>query len=125
MYAVDYYERPSGERPAREWLNELEKEDKKLANSIRAKLLKLSEEGLKLLNTNMLKAIEGEANLYEIVAGQARVCVYHEIAKKEFVLLHGFRKKRPKESREIEYCRSLVAELIEEKQGKQKGGHDG
>jgi hypothetical protein len=125
MPIVNYYRRPGGELPARDWLNELEKEDRKLANLIRAKLLKLSEEGLRLLNTNMLKPIEGESNLYEIIAGQARVCVYHEIDRNVFLVLYGFRKKKQRETREIEYCRSLMAELIDAKQRNPKGGYDG
>jgi len=119
MHDVEYYERPNGDKPARDWLCALKSEDRKLASLIEAKLLKLSEEGLKLLGTKMLEPIKGRSNLYEIVAGQARLCVYHEIAERRFLALYGFRKKKQRETMHIERCCQLLDEYIAHRK---KGG---
>ena len=121
MYNVEYYERPNRDKPARDWLLALKSEDGKLASLIQAKLLKLSEEGLKLLGTKMLKPIAGRSNLYEIVARQARVCVYHEIAERRFIALYGFRKKRQRETMHIERCCELLDEYTA---NRKRGGYE-
>lgn len=117
MYSVDYYTRPNGEEPVKSWLGQLEINNKKLARSLQAKLFKLSEEGLKLLNTKMLNPIKGVSDLYEVVAGQGRICTYYESAENKFVLLHGFLKKKQKEPAHIQYCCDLLSEYMRVKLG--------
>lgn len=68
-----------------------------------AKIQKLCEEGLKLLKTNMLMTIGGYcADFYELRGGKLRIGVYLDRSKDMFVLLHGWRKKRQRQSRDIE-----------------------
>lgn len=109
MYVVDYYTRPNGQTPAFEWINSLNMHQQTV---ILAKLYKLEEEGLKLLQTGMMKRIVGRSNLYELIGGQCRMILYHEVTSGKFLLLHGFLKKRQQETREILTACNLLDEYI-------------
>lgn len=109
MYVVDYYTRPNGETPAFEWMNSLNIHQQTV---ILAKLYKLEEEGLKLLQTGMMKRIIGRSNLYELIGGQCRMILYHEVTSDKFLLLHGFLKKRQRETKEILTACNLLDEYI-------------
>jgi hypothetical protein len=109
LYVVDYYTRPSGEKPVSEWINSLNVSQKAV---ILAKVYKLEEEGLKLLQTDMMKPIVGRSNLYELIGGQCRIVLYHEIIFDRFLLLHGFLKKRRRETREISTACNLLDEYL-------------
>lgn len=108
MYTIDYYTRPNGNQPARDWLFCL---DKRLRAGIVAKIQYLEEHGLVLLGTKMLKSVKGEHGLYELRAGQCRVIAYYDGGNK-FVLLNGFLKKRGRERGKIDEARSLLCEYL-------------
>lgn len=110
MFIVDYYTRPNGQTPAFAWIDSLNIHQRTV---ILAKVYKLEEEGLRLLQTGMMKRIEGRSNLYELRGGQCRMILYHEITSDKFLLLYGFLKKRQRETREILTACDLLDEYIE------------
>lgn len=111
MYTIDYYTRPNGNQPARDWL--FYSLDKGLRAGIMAKIQYLEEHGLVLLGTKMLKPVKGEHGLYELKSGQCRVIVYYDTRKgHEFVLLNGFLKTRGRERQKIDEARSLLYEYL-------------
>jgi phage-related protein len=108
VWNVDYYTTPSGEQPVADWLNGLEK---RISAHIFDKIVRLQQYGLTLLKTNMMKMIEGYGNnFYEMKYGHYRVAVFHDTANHKFVLLHGFKKERKRESREIKIAYSRLCE---------------
>ena len=113
MYTIDYYTRPNGNQPARDWLFCL---DKKLKAGIMAKIQYLEECGLELLGAKMLKPVKGENDLYELKSGQCRVIVYYDTRKgHKFVLLNGFLKKGRRERGKIDEARFLSREYLSRK----------
>jgi phage-related protein len=109
MYVIDYYTRPNGQSPAFAWIDSLNIRQQAV---ILAKVDKLKEEGLKLLQTDMMKRIMGRSNLYELRGGQCRMILYHEVTSDKFVLLHGFLKRRQRETGEILTACNLLDEYI-------------
>jgi len=107
VYEYEYYTTKRGEQPARDWIEALPIGERGV---IRQKMQKLSEEGLKLLKTNMLSTIEGYcADFYELRGGKIRIGLYLDRSKNTFVLLHGWRKTRQRQARDIdEAYRRLV-----------------
>jgi len=100
MWRIDYYAEPSGNQPVAEWLDEL---DKKTRNHMQDKIVRLQKRGLMLLNTNMIRPLKGySGDFYEIKYSQYRIALYHDTINSTFVLLHGFKKERQREPREIE-----------------------
>lgn len=90
MWQVEYYTKNGGRQPARDWLEGLEKWAKA---AVKAKVEKLRQYGLELLNTEMLKPLGGDdADFYGIRAGKHRMATYFDRRRGTFVLLHGFRK---------------------------------
>jgi len=114
MYTIDYYTRPNGNQPARDWLFCL---DKKLKAGIMAKIQYLGEYGLELLGTKMLKPVKGENDLYELKSGQCRVIAYYDRGKggNKFVLWNGFLKKGRRERGKIDEARFLSREYLSRK----------
>jgi phage-related protein len=110
LYVVDYYTRPNGQTPAVEWMNSLDIHQQTV---ISAKIYKLEEEGLRLLQTGMMKRIIGRPNIYELRGGRCRMILYHEVASDKFLLLHGFLKRRQRETGEISTACNLLDEYIE------------
>ncbi len=108
MWRIDYYAEPSGNQPVAEWLDSLDKNTKAV---IMDKIGQLEEYGLTLLRTNMMKRIQNkDKDFYELIGGRCRVALYHEVISGSFILLHGFIKKRPRETREIDIARSRLHE---------------
>ena len=106
MYQVEYYLNGRGEQPVAKWLKEVFKSDMAGASKIDARIQKLREHGLKLLDTNMMKPITGvEKHLYELLPGAYRVIVYYDSTQLKFILLHGFRKTRQRQSKDIAHAR--------------------
>ena len=110
MHVVDYYTRPNGQTPAIAWIDNLNIHEQAV---ILAKVDKLKEEGLRLLQTAMMKPVVGRSNLYELRGGQCRIILCHEAAVDRFLLLHGFLKSRRRETREILTACRLLDEYIE------------
>ena len=59
MWQIDYYIEPNGHIPVYEWLNSLEKN---ISAHMYDKAVRLQQNGLTLLNTNMMKPIKGHGN---------------------------------------------------------------
>lgn len=110
MYAYEYYATRQGEQPLRDWIAALPLKERAV---IRAKIQKLSEEGLKLLGTNMLKTIEDyDDDFYELVGGQLRIGIYFDRPKNMFILLHGWRKKKQRQPRDIDEAFSKLRDYL-------------
>jgi phage-related protein len=75
------------------------------------KVVRLQQNGIVLLNTSMMAPIKGYgSDFYELKYSNYRIAVYHERVSNKFVLLHGFKKERKRESREIEKAYSRLRE---------------
>ena len=110
MYTYEYYTTRQGEQPLRDWIAALPKNERAI---IRQKIQKLAEEGFKLLKTNMLKTIEDYGgDFYELIGGHLRIGVYFDRSKNMFILLHGWRKKRQRQPREIDKAFSKLKDYL-------------
>ena len=119
MWFIDYYKDEDGQQPVAEWRDGL---DKSSRNNIGAKIGKLRLNGLELLNTNMLKRILGyEADLYELIGGRYRIATYYDRRDDKFVLLHGFKKTKQRETLQIEQARRLLHRYLSAKGGQSDG----
>lgn len=108
MWHIDYYTETTGRQPVPEWLDYLAK---KTREYLRDKVVRLQQHGLTLLDTNMMRALKGYGgDFYEIKYDKYRIALYHETASNTFVLLHGFKKERMREIREIETAYSRLRE---------------
>ena len=108
MYYIDYYTEPSGRQPVAEWFDSL---DKNISAHMQDKVVRLQQNGLMLLYTNMMDSIKGDdSDFYEIKYSNYRIAVYHETASNTFILLHGFKKERRRERRESEAAYSRLRE---------------
>ena len=108
MWRIDYYTETSGRQPVVDWLNTL---DRKTIAYIQDKIVRLQQHGLMLLDTNMVRPIKGYGgDFYEIKYSNFRIALYHETTRNTFVLLHGFKKERRRESREIKVAHLRLRE---------------
>ena len=108
MYYIEYYRELSGRQPVAERLDSL---DINARAVIMDKIGRLEEHGLTLLRTNMMKRIQnGDKDFYELIGGRCRVALYYKVISNSFILLHGFIKKRRRETREINIARSRLHE---------------
>lgn len=117
MYDYEYYTTKSGEQPLRDWIASLPINERAV---IREKIQKLCEEGLKLLRTKMLTTIEGySGDFYELRGGQLRIGVHFDRSKNMFILLHGWRKKKQRQPKDIDEAFSRLRDyLLNWKEGK-------
>ena len=114
MWNIDYYTEPSGNKPVAEWLDSL---DRNARAVIMDKISQLEEHGLTLLRTNMMKRIQNrDKDFYELIGGRYRIALYCEVISNSFILLHGFIKKRQRETREINIARSRLHEYQSRRQ---------
>ena len=97
-----------GSCPYREFLQSVQRSGDLKALSIIDKIVdNLIQEGLALLNTNMMDNIEDD--IYELRAGNYRVFCYYDRRSNLFLLLHGFRKRTQRTpGGQITRARSLV-----------------
>lgn len=110
MPAVEYFTRRGGRQPVAEWRDGL---DKKSRAVIVAKIQKLGEHGVNLLDTQMLTAISGDdSDFYELSGGNWRIVTYFDRQRDVFVLLHGFLKKKGRQRQDIEQARHLLHEYL-------------
>jgi len=107
MWYIEYYIEHTGRQPVAEWLDDL---DKGISAHMYDKIVRLQENGLILIDTSMMKPLKGYGeNFYELIFSGYRIALYNDKITSKFILLHGFKKKRMRESREIEtaYARLL------------------
>lgn len=109
MHKVVYFRRVNGRKPTAIWLDTLEKN---VTAGILAKLGMLEAGGLSLLDTNILKHIVGQQDLYEIKYGQFRLLVYYDKKIDSFITLNGFKKQKMNEHEEIEFGIKLRKEYL-------------
>jgi phage-related protein len=108
VYQIRYYVETDGTSPVAEWLDGL---DIDIRSHIRDKIVRLKQNGLVLLDTSMMAIVRGYgAHFYEIKYSNYRIALYHEVASNTFILLHGFKKERKRESREIEIAYSRLCQ---------------
>jgi len=106
MWRIEYYTEPNGRQPVAEWLDKF---NKRIRNFILDKIDLLGLHGLALLNTNMMRPLKGyERKFYEIKYSNYRIVLYHDTARQVFVLLHGFKKERQRELKEIKTAYSRL-----------------
>ena len=110
MWHIEVYTEPSGRQPVAEWLDGLEID---ISANLNDKIVRLQQNGLMMLNTKMMKPIRGYVSgFYELIYSKYRVAVYHEVATNTFILLHGFKKERMRETRGIETAYSRLREYL-------------
>lgn len=97
-----------GSCPYREFLDSVQRSgDLKALGIIDRIVGNLIQEGLALLNTNMMDNIEDD--IYELRAGNYRVFCYYDRHSNLFLLLHGFRKRTQRTpGGQIARARSLI-----------------
>lgn len=109
LYNLVYFVRINGSCPISEWLDS---QEVKVSAGFLAKFRMLEVEGLKLLNTNVIKHIVGQSHLYEIRYGRYRIITFFDERINSFVLLNGFRKQKMNEQREIQRGIKLKEEYL-------------
>lgn len=113
MNEVLYYQRPSGRQPLLQWLDSSSLSKKERAQ-VKAKIADLQQHGMELLANETLKRIEPCRDLYELVAGRFRICVFLERLPGggRFILLRGFPKKKQRPRTEYDACKKLAREHV-------------
>ncbi len=110
MYRVEYYTDRRGGQPVAEWLDGV---DRNARANIVDKIVRLRQHGLLLLQTNMMRELKGyEGKFYELRYSSYRLALYYDTASNCFVLLHGFTKKRQRETGEIGTAYSRLREYV-------------
>jgi phage-related protein len=100
VWQVNYYTDTNGRQPVAEWLDGI---NKNVSAYIQDKIVRLQQNGLILLNTNMMRTLKGHgSDFYELKYSNYRIALYHETASNTFILLHGFKKEHRREPKEIE-----------------------
>jgi len=121
MYLVEFYIDKRGKEPAAKWLDEVFKSDVAGASKIDDRIQKLRKYGPELLATNIMKRLSvADSHLYELIPGAYRVIVYHDTKQSKFILLHGFRKKRQRQDKDIDRARRRLQEYLLKAGQKQK-----
>jgi phage-related protein len=121
MWKVEYYTDKRGEQPVAKWLDEVTKSDPARALGIYARIIKLKEHGLDLLDTKMMSRLRGvDRHFYELTPRPYRVVVYYDTMRSKFILLHGFRKKRQRQDKDIDHARWLLKDYLLRAEQKQK-----
>ncbi len=65
----------------------------------------------------LMKRIKNrDKDFYELIGGRCRIALYCEVTSNSFILLHGFTKKRQRESREIDTARYRLREYKSRRQ---------
>ncbi len=117
MWQVNYYTRPNGHKPAKEWI---EAQDNRIRPSIDARIEKLKMEGLLLLQNEMLVPIKEKPGgkivpgFYELKHSSKkwRIATYHDLKKNMFVLISGWRKSRQLQERDVQRALRLLEEYL-------------
>lgn len=100
MWRIDFYADSNGNRPVAEWLDGLEKKD---SAYIKDKIVRLQQNGPILLHTNMMKPLKGCGNdFFELIYSSFRIALFYDHNIDTYILLHGFKKERKRETREVE-----------------------
>lgn len=110
MYDYEYYTTRRGEQPVRDWLESLPPAPRM---TMRNRIAKFSEEGLKLLTTEMLARIDGFGpDFFELRGGSLRIGIYLHRARNKFILLHGWRKKKQRQPKDIQMAYRRLTDYL-------------
>lgn len=110
MHQIDYYTSRRGEQPVDEWREGLDKKSRSISD---ATIDSLREYGLIILNTKMMKSIKGEdRDLFELICGKYRIVVFNDKLYDKFILLHGFKKGKQRETKQIEIARRRLDDYL-------------
>ncbi len=123
MWLVEYYTRPDGSQPAREWISE---QDNSIKPSIRDRIERLKENGLLLARNGMLVPIKRKrkkkdkfiAGFFELKhrGNKWRLATYFDREKGKFILLRGWRKHSRIQIEDVDKARELLREYLATKE---------
>ena len=123
MWAVEYYTRPDGSQPAREWIGE---QDNSIRDSIRARIELLGKEGLILKGNGILVPIRRKRKKRDkFIPGffelkhrgkKWRLGIYFDQQEDKFILLCGWRKHRQVQIGDVDKSRELLEEYLAKKE---------
>jgi len=123
MWLVEYYTRPDGSQPAREWISE---QDNSIRASIYAKIETLGKEGLILRGNGILVTIKRKrkkkdkfiARFFELKhrGHKWRVATYFDQKEGKFILLRGWRKHSRIQIGDVDKARELLEEYLATKE---------
>ena len=112
----EYFIRPNGDVPVRQWLQSLSTTERA---GVRSKMQVLREKGLELRKTKMLKPVsriskkdKQDRHLYELIHGNLRVCTHFDVKRQTFVYLGGWQKQKNIQPRDIANCRARLHEYL-------------
>ncbi len=121
MRKVEYYKRPTGREPAREWVNS--KNNASIRPSFYVRQHQLETENIQdLIDRNILEPIKGKGRTTPPIPGfyelknktyKWRMAVYHDKKRNTVVLLHGWRKESHNQDAEIDKARTLLLEYLQ------------
>lgn len=122
MWQVDYYTRPNGRKPAKEWIDD---QDNSIKPSIDNRIQKLKTEGLLLLENKMLVPIREKPGgkivprFYELrhIGKKWRIATYYDLKKNMFVLISGWRKLRQLQEEDVRKALTLLEEYLSKQGG--------
>jgi len=119
MWPVEYYTRPDGSQPAREWISE---QDNSIRDSIRDRIEKLEGNGLLLGRNGMLVPIRRKRKkrdkfipgFYELKhrGKKWRLATYYDRGQNKFILLCGWRKHKKLQIEDVDKARELLEEYL-------------
>jgi len=119
MWPVEYYTRPDGSQPAREWISE---QDGSIRASIYARIETLGKEGLILRGNGILVSIIPKRKkkdkfipgFYELKhrGKKWRLATYFDRKEGRFILLRGWRKHSRIQIEDVDKARELLEEYL-------------
>ena len=119
MWLVEYYTRPDGSQPAREWISE---QDGSIRASIYARIETLGKEGLILRGNGILVSIIPKRKkkdkfipgFYELKhrGKKWRLATYFDRKEGRFILLRGWRKHSRIQIEDVDKARELLEEYL-------------
>ena len=114
-YKAEYYKRPNGKEPAREWYKS---RDGSIRQNIFKRLEVLKEEGLNLVKSHALYPIYGGDKVFYEFRNSTlnwRIGVYYDENINTFILLHGWSHDENHEiehQKELDKARNLLHEYL-------------
>ena len=112
----EYFRRPNGDVPVRNWLQGLSAKERA---GVTSKMQSLREKGLELKKTRMLKPVsriskkdKQDRHLYELIHRNLRVCTHFDVKRRIFVYLGAWQKQKNIQPRDIADCRARLHEYL-------------
>lgn len=112
MAIVDFYERPNGHAPAREFITSIQ--DQMIQSIVDNKLEKLEEHGFGL-DGEFFERIKGDLFEFRIKTPHGIVRLFFINENPTFIFVHGVLKKSRRVPQDIERAKELMAEYLDSK----------